>query len=195
MESFRDFAKSHGPTTRTEASYSKLEKQEADEAELDALSSPSSWGSWKIILTALVSFFLILLGILTTVGFAAEKGPVPECNEPSMLSYSCLTDKFAVSMTARVINPETHEMSPEEISHMWETTLPGKFGFFEISNPDQFRLKPGMRSLDGNPTVYGMTWTHQFHCLVSSSAGRNAAQGTNKGVGYAPDIVQQLAVQ
>ena len=46
--------------------------------------------------------------------------------------------------------------------------------FMYIENPEEYGLDPGMPSSTGNGTegerkAYGVTWTHEYHCLVSSS--------------------------
>lgn len=51
---------------------------------------------------------------------------------------------------------------------LWDSNLPSGKGFVLLENASQYGLPPGLPSAGGNATnTYGVTWTHEYHCLVS----------------------------
>ena len=51
---------------------------------------------------------------------------------------------------------------------LWDANLPSGKGFLLLKDASQYGLPPGLPSAGGNATdVYGVTWTHEYHCLVS----------------------------
>lgn len=56
--------------------------------------------------------------------------------------------------------------STPEVDEAWDSLLPTDRGMIAIENPEHYGLPAGLESSDGKHT-YGLTWTHQFHCLVS----------------------------
>jgi hypothetical protein len=63
------------------------------------------------------------------------------------------------------------EQSPSpESDKAWDSQIPGGKGFILIPNAGKYNLLPGLPSgPSANGTaVYGVTWAHQYHCLVSS---------------------------
>ena len=54
---------------------------------------------------------------------------------------------------------------------LWNANLPGGKGFVLLEDAGKYGLPPGLPSAGGNATgVYGVTWTHEYHCLVSPAS-------------------------
>lgn len=54
-----------------------------------------------------------------------------------------------------------------ESDEAWNTLLPTIRGLIVVDSPGKFSLPPGMIGTEGE-AIYGVTWTHQYHCLVSA---------------------------
>ena len=50
---------------------------------------------------------------------------------------------------------------------LWDTVLPGG-GLILVDRPGQYDLPTGLETVVENAAVYGVSVTHQFHCIVSS---------------------------
>lgn len=51
---------------------------------------------------------------------------------------------------------------------LWDSNLPNGKGFLLLKDANEYRLPPGLPSGGDNETdLYGVTWTHEYHCLVS----------------------------
>lgn len=51
---------------------------------------------------------------------------------------------------------------------LWDANLPNGKGFVLLKDASEYRLPPGLPSGGDNETdLYGVTWTHEYHCLVS----------------------------
>lgn len=51
---------------------------------------------------------------------------------------------------------------------LWDSNLPNGKGFLLLKDASEYRLPPGLPSGENNATdLYGVTWTHEYHCLVS----------------------------
>ena len=48
----------------------------------------------------------------------------------------------------------------------WSSALPNGDGFVYIDQPEKYGLPAGANG-DMKRTKYGVSWTHQYHCLVS----------------------------
>ena len=44
--------------------------------------------------------------------------------------------------------------------------MPGKKGFILVEEPEKYHLPPGLRGKKNETSIYGVTWTHEYHCLV-----------------------------
>jgi len=66
---------------------------------------------------------------------------------------------------------ETHLRPGPETDALWEAELPRGHGFTLVDEPDRYGLPQGMPHGDGF-NRYGVTWAHQYHCLVSTSTRR-----------------------
>lgn len=77
-----------------------------------------------------------------------------------------------VPMVLTSFKDEMTHASDADLSEMWDNFVPGVDGFIEVQNPEQYGLPQGMTTKlsNGVHNVYGLSWTHQFHCLVSSVA-------------------------
>jgi len=61
---------------------------------------------------------------------------------------------------------------PEEevVPNVWRASMPSAL-FIYVEDPEMYDLDPGMPSDNGTETkAYGVTWTHEYHCLVSVCA-------------------------
>lgn len=64
-------------------------------------------------------------------------------------------------------DPIFSQPSSPEVDKAWASLLPTDRGMITIENPEHYHLPPGLLESDRGFT-YGLTWTHQYHCLVSS---------------------------
>ena len=72
-----------------------------------------------------------------------------------------------------IFHPEPAYAAPASPSSdaLWDANLPSGKGFVLLEDASQYGLPPGLPSAGGNATgVYGVTWTHEYHCLVSSAS-------------------------
>ncbi|CAD6586627.1 MAG: hypothetical protein ASARMPRED_002780 [Alectoria sarmentosa] len=65
---------------------------------------------------------------------------------------------------------------------LWNANLPGGKGFVLLEDAGKYGLPPGLPSAGGNATgVYGVTWTHEYHCLkLIRMEFWNALDGTSQ---------------
>lgn len=72
-----------------------------------------------------------------------------------------------------IFHPEPAYAAPASPSSdaLWDANLPSGKGFVLLEDAAQYGLPPGLPSAGGNATgVYGVTWTHEYHCLVSRAS-------------------------
>lgn len=72
-----------------------------------------------------------------------------------------------------IFHPEPAYAAPASPSSdaLWDANLPSGKGFVLLEDAGQYGLPPGLPSAGGNATgVYGVTWTHEYHCLVSPAS-------------------------
>lgn len=68
---------------------------------------------------------------------------------------------------------ETRKFHPEDIfpsansETLWDSGLPKAKGFTMVDKPEQFDLPPGL-PFQGGHHRYGVSWGHQYHCVVCS---------------------------
>lgn len=64
------------------------------------------------------------------------------------------------------------EFSP--VAHdLWETLIDDS-GLVTIQNPEQYGLHPGLETAVPGAAVYGVVFTHEYHCMVSPQRVPNA---------------------
>lgn len=56
--------------------------------------------------------------------------------------------------------------SSRDLDKAWSATLPGLVGLMYVNDSKKYDLPDGRLDKDGVPQVYGLSWTHQYHCLV-----------------------------
>ena len=57
------------------------------------------------------------------------------------------------------------EFTPQAIK-LWNSVIKGS-GLVAIKDPEQYGLKEGVATSAPDSMVYGVSFTHQYHCLVS----------------------------
>ena len=57
------------------------------------------------------------------------------------------------------------EFSPVE-HEIWENLIEDS-GLVTIPNPEQYGLQPGLETAAAGAAVYGVVFTHEYHCMVS----------------------------
>lgn len=82
-----------------------------------------------------------------------------------------------VAVELRTINRYPREQ--EEA--IWANLTSGDEGYILIDNPDRYGLPPGVpNGIDGYRNVYGVSWTHQLHCLMMIRDQYHSMQGMLK---------------
>ena len=105
-----------------------------------------------------------------------EEAPnfVPECESKRQLldkisnSANILLTKAQVPISRQVIshNPEfLTPPLPNSSLDTWRAAVPSSI-FILIPDPEKYGLSGGMPTRSGT-NAYGLTWTHEYHCLVS----------------------------
>ena len=81
-------------------------------------------------------------------------------------NHSVGYEQVEISKDTRFIEPA----SPET-DFLWNSVMPGKQGTIVIEDPEKYGLQGDRNGKGAN--VWGVSWTHQYHCLVSISQPRN----------------------
>ena len=53
----------------------------------------------------------------------------------------------------------------ETATELWDAILPNS-GLVAVENPERYGLAPGLVTEKPNSMVYGVSVTHEYHCLV-----------------------------
>ena len=77
-----------------------------------------------------------------------------------------MSEEVALQPTVITPLPIFETLFGPESSAAWSAELPLGDGFIIVDEPDHYGLPPGVTYSKGY-NKYGVTWTHQYHCLVS----------------------------
>ena len=101
-----------------------------------------------------------------TVSDSSEDKPLH--NPHPYISTQSPTDSSVVPVHPQRVSLQPNFTAPpeEEIGNVWRESMPSAL-FIYIDDPEKYGLEPGMPSDNGTERkAYGVTWTHEYHCLV-----------------------------
>ena len=144
------------------------------EVNLSALRSNRRW--MRIPRPIIVALYLVVEVLIVILAYQFGKQnlksrsdaltPVPDSKFSTR--EECFTKSKAVPQEQRlIIKDPLFSLPPSpEVDSAWATLIPTERGMITVEDPQRYNLPPGLGSLNGEH-IYGLTWTHQYHCLVS----------------------------
>ncbi|MDI1487034.1 MAG: hypothetical protein OHK93_006297 [Ramalina farinacea] len=104
---------------------------------------------------------LVLLNIITLslLAIASRNTRTPTTPGASLLPNAGY-EKVLFQADERFEGP-----SSRDLDKAWSATLPGFVGLMYLNDSKIYDLPDGRLDKDGVPQVYGLSWTHQYHCL------------------------------
>ena len=127
---------------------------------------------WAIGLLATSNVITILLLIILRQGTSLKPGTasVFPNGKPSIhISLGTDPNKNSAEYESVMFQKDERFVKPPSIESnaAWQAAIPGFVGLMYINDSQHFGLPEGRYASDGTPNVYGVSWTHQYHCLVS----------------------------
>lgn len=145
---------------------------------------PSPRPRERIVFGILVFIIIILSGLLIDSHRRIQaspppkpKSPVPDCTSqyrrelpqirPSNKKWLILTSAVPLKPVLFDFSP-TYESGPDSDA-LWDAVIPAG-GLIAIKHPEQYNLKKGLPTIIPDAQIFGVSVTHQFHCLVGNSS-------------------------
>ena len=129
-------------------------------------------GYWMIGMLAASNIVTIIFLSILSRKISLQPGTssvFPHCKAHTHINPSSTFNHSTADYESVLFQKDERFVKPPSIESnaAWQSTIPGFVGLMYINDSQRYGLPDGRFASDGTPNVYGVSWTHQYHCLVS----------------------------